>query len=161
MLDLITECSKRSTENPLNNDITVSFQVLLLPTQNKLYDAMVLLVKSYPRVVLDYSKHYCHSADDWNILLKYMLGLIIEADNIGDRRTEEVLTQVYGSVLDYLTLSFSPSIFLPLLPDSGSMEFFLPYIRKAFSRYKSQRLISHIRKEATKDQEQQDLQLQP
>jgi len=132
MLDLITECSKRSTENPLNNDITVSFQVLLLPTQNKLYDAMVLLVKSYPRVVLDYSKHYCHSADDWNILLKYMLGLIIEADNIGDRRTEEVLTQVYGSVLDYLTLSFSPSIFFATVARLWFYGIFLAIHSKSF-----------------------------
>jgi len=125
-----------------------SFKVLCLHEHNKLNEGLHLLFAKFPELVIDYSKEYCRGVSDWNFVLNTVLNQIIA--HSGQLKSQ--LFTVYEDLLTHLALEMEPEDFLQILPDDGSISFFLPHIQACFHQYKASKLTVELQEDAAREQ---------
>eukprot|EP00004_Rigifila_ramosa_P019971 TRINITY_DN5158_c0_g1_i2.p1 TRINITY_DN5158_c0_g1~~TRINITY_DN5158_c0_g1_i2.p1 ORF type:complete len:115 (-),score=26.00 TRINITY_DN5158_c0_g1_i2:18-362(-) len=83
-----------------------------------LRDAVTQLLELSHDAVLPFVQASCLTEGHWQIVLDALL----------ERAEDASVQPVYSAVLTHVAGALSPSAFLRLLPNSGSLAFFLPFL---------------------------------
>ena len=139
----------------------LSIQLLTWPTCGYFDEAIKLLVQKAPHISRSYCKQFCKTPDHWRI---FLTSLLLSTDdnnnndddnsniNINNQHGEHSQASsqsspascdryaIYKEVLEELANTLDPETVLGLLPSTGNIHFFLPYIAKCFRSFQSKKI---------------------
>lgn len=129
---------------------TGSLRVLLLAQTGRLSDALCLLLSlgASVQTLTGFTKLHCDSLADWRACLDVLLSPPSPSDAPLSPAARHVCRESYAAILGYLTSELAPDAFLGLLPQNGSLQFFLPYIETAFHCFASRQLKRTVKADA-------------
>eukprot|EP01124_Arcella_intermedia_P003357 TRINITY_DN11839_c0_g1_i1.p1 TRINITY_DN11839_c0_g1~~TRINITY_DN11839_c0_g1_i1.p1 ORF type:complete len:818 (+),score=182.45 TRINITY_DN11839_c0_g1_i1:970-3423(+) len=125
-----------------------SFQLLCLNENEMLGYGLEILFNNSPELIVDFTKEYCKTAINWNIVL----GTVLTQTIISDGEKKKNLYTAYEELLRHLSFVLDPDEFLKILPDAGNISFFLPFIENCLHHYNSKKLTQEIKADSEKEQ---------
>ena len=131
---------------------STSLELLLLPGAKKLKEAVAVAVAiptATPDNVLGFAKSVCKDTTTlWQALLDALLAIVGEEASKDDRRKRKLCHEAYSAILWHLAEQVDPTALLQLLPDQGSLAFFLPILEAALHRHAAGAVSEAVKSEA-------------
>eukprot|EP01094_Clydonella_sp_ATCC50884_P018924 TRINITY_DN3597_c0_g1_i2.p1 TRINITY_DN3597_c0_g1~~TRINITY_DN3597_c0_g1_i2.p1 ORF type:complete len:405 (-),score=81.18 TRINITY_DN3597_c0_g1_i2:45-1259(-) len=89
---------------------------------------------------IQYCTKFCKEPQQWEVVLSVALQEMERAydrESMAERRT---LEHLHGSLLDYLAQTMPPQQLLAMIPNDGSLAYYMPFLLKALTRTKARNL---------------------
>jgi len=131
----------------------ISFHILIYPLAGRLEDGLRELLNEKPNthVVVEYAKIFCFNLGDWKLYLDKLLSFpdtLISSSKSPEKEIRQICRDSHLELLDFLTHVIDPNVVLYLLPQDGSLAYFLPIIETALQRFSSRTMKKAMKAEA-------------
>jgi hypothetical protein len=117
-------------------------ELVCFPLNGNIFDAVSLLIRHNPGALLLYAKTYIRTTDDWREVIKLLVEEVEKrSSSDGDAPSMEgtpgqgaALLHSLSELLYSLACDVAFDDYVSLLPEKGSVSFFLPFIEVALQR---------------------------
>lgn len=118
----------------------VSLKLLVWPHLGKTKEAIVLALEAVPQVTVEFCLTYLpKELSSWRDLLSLLLGHVLKTP-----QNDNTYRALYSAALEHVVTMTTPDEFLSLLPPSGALEFFLPFIERSLQHYIARQLAAQL-----------------
>ena len=106
-----------------------AFQLLALPVTGRLAEALPRLLQVCAPALLEYCQYYASTAEEWQRVVATVLQYLCQCDQDDsvDAGRDKVAAAL-EELLTHLASTWDPATFLSLLPENGSLLYFLPFL---------------------------------